>query len=187
MRGEDSPEYIRRRRRLQRRKKRYMELREELMAEGEIPVEPSGAIRDERVDPSVQSEGTTGAMQAAQLVARAKRNGWSVPKEKREEYVDILDGIMASPDEPAKVKIAAFNALGMRSKDQYEEDHPKGGGHGDAPPPVVIPIQIVPCAAFDRSEPRRVEQVVDYTVVPSADPNRNDNSAADPREAGGIP
>lgn len=120
MRGQDSPDYIKARRRLQRRKKRYMELREELMEAGEIPVEPSGAIRDERVDPAKQKDQPLPA-----LVGEAVRRGWAVPEAKKPVLVDEMTAIIDDPEESNKVKVAAFNALRQADQSQWERDNPK--------------------------------------------------------------
>jgi hypothetical protein len=37
-------------------------------------------------------------------------------------------GIMDDPDQSAKVKVAAFNALRMADKDQWEREHPQQRG-----------------------------------------------------------
>jgi hypothetical protein len=39
-------------------------------------------------------------------------------------YADELGTIVTDPDVPAKVKVAAFNALRLADKDQWERDHP---------------------------------------------------------------
>ena len=122
-RGKRSPEAIRDYRRLHRHKRRYMELREELQLAGVIPTEPDGAIRDERVDPADQ---TAQALPA--LVAEAVRRGWAVPEEAKPRHVDELSGILEDVEESSKNKIAAFNALRLADKDQYERDHPEADG-----------------------------------------------------------
>jgi hypothetical protein len=119
-RGEHSPASTRDRKKLQRHKKRYMELREELQLAGEIPTEPEGAIRDERVDPASQ-----GTQPLPALTGQAARNGWAVPDEKKPALVDELIDIIDDPDESNKVKVAAFNALRQADDSQWDRDHPK--------------------------------------------------------------
>ncbi len=105
-RGSDSSQYTSDRRKLQRHKRRFMELREELMLAGEIQVEPSGAIRDERVDPADQS-----AQALPALISEAVRRGWNVPEGKKPQLIDEMIEVVENPEESAKNKIAAFNAL----------------------------------------------------------------------------
>lgn len=127
-RGERTPEAEKRRRQLHRKKQRFAELREELQLAGVLPVEPGGAFRDERVDPSTQSEQSLPA-----LTGQAARRGWAVPEEKKPALVDELVGIIDDPEESNKVKVAAFNALRQADQSQWERDNPekaKGGGGG---------------------------------------------------------
>lgn len=119
-RGSDSAEYRKRRQQLQRKKKRYMELREELQVAGEIPTEPSGAIRDEQVDPATQ-----GGQALPKLTTQAIRNGWAVPEEKKPALVDEMVKIIDDPEESNKVKVAAFNALRQADQHQFERDNPE--------------------------------------------------------------
>ena len=58
------------------------------------------------------------------LVALAVRSGWSTPEEKKSGMVDELIAIVNNPELPAKVKVAAFNALRMADQSQWERDHP---------------------------------------------------------------
>lgn len=100
-------------------KKRYSSAREEAQLADVIPVSPDGAVRDERVPASVQEE-----QPLSDLIEEAIRKGWDVPEERKPFYVDELAGIIEDPDRSARDKIAAFNALRMADKDQYERDNP---------------------------------------------------------------
>ena len=100
-------------------RERYAAAREEAQLAGVIPTTPEGAVRDEVVPSSVQ---TTPPMPG--LVALAVRSGWSTPEEKKSGMVDELIAIVNNPELPAKVKVAAFNALRMADQSQWERDHP---------------------------------------------------------------
>lgn len=142
-RGEHTPEAVKRRKQLQRKKRRYMELRDELETLGLIPVEPTGAVvgavrpdGTDRVDPATQGEQHLPA-----LVGQAVRNGWAVPEEKKPRLVDEMVAIVDNPEESNKVKVAAFNALRQADQHQYERDNPeakRGGGE-----PVQLSVNIV--------------------------------------------
>lgn len=122
-------------------KVRYSKAREDAQLEGVIPTTPDGAVKPERVPSSVQSEGTAGAMQTAQLVAIAIRNGWEVPKNSRQQFVDELSRVVLDPDMPAKAKIAAFNAMRLADKDQWERDHPVEAGQAKGAHTAAVSIQ----------------------------------------------
>jgi len=155
-RGQDSPEYIRNRRKLQRQKRRYMELRDILQVAGEIPIELSGAIRDERVDPAQQ---TNNSELLPTLVKTAIRNGWNVPNEKKPRYVDEMGTILDDPEAKQKDKIAAFNALRMADKDQYERDNPEKTKSNS---PTVLNVVEVVVNSGDSKQ--------DSTIVPETVP-----------------
>jgi hypothetical protein len=124
-RGERTPEATRDYRKLQRHKRRYMELREELQLAGVLPVEPDGSLRNERVDPADQ---TAQALPA--LTGVAIRRGWAVPEEKKPLLVDELVSIMENPEESNRVKVAAFNALCQADQHEHERNNPKDGQFG---------------------------------------------------------
>lgn len=151
-RGERSPEATKRYKQLQRHKKRYMELREELQLAGVIPVEPDGAIRDERVDPDEQGEQSLPA-----LTGEAIRRGWAVPEERKPRLVDELVGILDDPEESAKVKVAAFNALRQADQAQYERDNP--GSKGELPSAININVVTVEGGpgGLAATEPHQIE------------------------------
>lgn len=132
-RGEKTPEAEKRRRQRQRKYKRYMELRDELQTLGVIPVEPSGARKSEAVDPATQGE-----QAMPNLVAQAVRNGWAVPEHKKPDIVDEMLAVIDNPQETNKVKVAAFNALRMADKDQYERDHPEEAAKGKVGVKVAV-------------------------------------------------
>lgn len=114
-----------RRAKRQKTKEKYAKAREDAQLEDVIPTTPEGAVRDERVPPSKQSEGARGAVQTATMVSGAVRNGWAVPKEAQERVIDELVAIVGDPEMPAKAKVAAANALRLADKDQWERDHPE--------------------------------------------------------------
>lgn len=102
----------------QHKRKLFQLIREDLQLSGDIPVMPEGGLRPERVDPAKQSE-----QSLPQLTNRAIRNGWSVPEEKKPKLVDELLEIVGSQSEPAKVKVAAFNALVKADQVQNDRDN----------------------------------------------------------------
>ena len=104
-------------------KSRYARAREDAQLEGLIPTTPEGALKPERVDPATQEDPPQIA-----LVAQAIRQGWAVPEERKARHVDELSAIVDRVEVPAKVKVAAFQALRMADKDQYERDHPEEAG-----------------------------------------------------------
>lgn len=181
-RGEHTPESERRRKQLQRRKKRYMELREELTLAGVIPTEPAGAIRDERVDPATQ-----GGQALPALIGEAIRKGWAVPEEKKPGFVDELGAIIENPEESNKVKVAAFNALRMADKDQWERDHPEVGTTEKGPTTLnvnivnvdgsptrdVSPLEVLLQEDRRGEEMKEILALPEVEVVPSADTSTN--------------
>lgn len=166
-----SPESAKAYKRLQRKVKRYMELREELQVAGKIPVEPDGAARatcrptgDERVPASAQGE-----QPLPHLIGQAVRNGWAVPEEKKPQLVDEMTGIIDDPEESNKVKVAAFNALRQADQSQWERDHPKEGETSKTPVTVNISVETI-----ERREDIKLIEVQsgigeqDHTGVPEA-------------------
>jgi len=107
--------------RKQNTKDRYAHAREDAQLEGLIPTTPEEALKPERVDPSTQSEEPT----PTTMVIRAATKGWKVPDERKETLVAELIGIIDNPEMPAKVKVAAFNALRLADQSQWERDHPE--------------------------------------------------------------
>jgi hypothetical protein len=140
------------RQRKQKVKETYAKAREDAQLCGVIPTEPVGAVRDERVPPCAQSEDVR-ALPA--LVAEAVRAGWATPEERKPGLVDDLAAILGDSTQPAKVRIAAFNALRLADKDQYERDHPeaagkaRGGGAGGA---VSVNVGVAVGNVFDDIE-----------------------------------
>jgi hypothetical protein len=120
-------------------KRKYARLREECQLAGIIPTVPEGAVRNERVDPALQQE-----QPLPELIAQAVRHGWAVPEECKPGLVDELQAIVDNPEMPAKVKVAAFNALRLADKDQYERDHPEEAGkaRGGAKVAVVNNVRL---------------------------------------------
>lgn len=136
-----------RRNRKKKIKATYAKAREEAQLAGVIPTEPVGAVRDERVDPASQS-----APPLPGLVATAIRNGWEVPLGRKPQLVDELISILDNPDQSAKVKVAAFNALRMADQHQFERDNPDQVKERGA---FVLNISVV-----------NTEQVEDVPIVP---------------------
>lgn len=107
----------------------YSTIREDAQLAGIIPTEPEGAIRDERVDPTSQDP-----IPMPGLIKKAILEGWSTPEEMKPRLVQELIDITNNPDMPAKVRIAAFNALRLADEEQYKRNNPveagmrKGGG-----------------------------------------------------------
>ena len=104
----------------QKLKEQYSKVREDAQLAGIIPTSPEGAIRPEAVPSSVQT-----AAPMPELIAEAIRKGWAVPEDRKPQLVDELLTIIQSVDMPAKVKVAAFNALRQADQAQYERDHPE--------------------------------------------------------------
>ena len=121
----------------QKKRQQYMKLREDLQVAGEIATTPEGAIRDERVDPSTQSEQRIDSLDRAAIT-----KGWAVPEHIKRKVVERLaepffeepqtvtdkDGNLISipPDryllkENAKALIAA-------DRQQWERDEPEKAG-----------------------------------------------------------
>lgn len=101
-------------------KRKYSHSREDAQLLGIIPTTPEGAIKSEVVDPATQED-----LPDPVLIKRAIRAGWAVPEDRKIGLVDELVAIVDNPDMPAKVKIAAFNALRMADETQFERDHPE--------------------------------------------------------------
>lgn len=169
-RGEKSLGLIKHRKQLQRRRKRYMELREELMIAGEIPTEPAGAIRDEQVNPASQGEQSLPG-----IVREAIRRGWAVPEDLKPRLVDELVGILQNPETSAKEKVASFTALTKADWNQWRQDNPDK--INDARPSTVNII--VEAVEKKNNEPRVIE------VVTVGSNGKQDGSGV--KEAAGIP
>lgn len=107
--------------RKQNTKDRYAHAREDAQLEGLIPTTPEEALKPERVDPSTQDDQPI----LPGMVSRAIKAGWKVPEDRKQDLVDELIGIIDNPDMPAKVKVAAFNALRLADQSQWERDHPE--------------------------------------------------------------
>lgn len=110
----------------QRKRRLFQMVREDLQLSGDLPTTPEGGLRPEVVPPDTQQEG--GAAELPKLVKQAIREGWATPNDARIRHVDELSAIIDDPDQQAKVKIAAFNALRLADKDQWERDNPETAG-----------------------------------------------------------
>lgn len=116
-------------------RRKYAQARENAQIIGVLPTTPEGALKPEQVDPATQSEQAQPA-----LIGEAIRRGWAVPEEKKPGLVDELTGIVENPEAQPKVKVAAFNALRMADKDQYERDHPKQAEQSGA---TILNVNVV--------------------------------------------
>ena len=115
--------------RRQKTKDRYAHAREDAQLEGLIPTTPEEALKSERVPACAQ-----GSQPMSELVAQAIRKGWNVDEAKKPGLVAEMVAIVMDTEMSAKAKVAAFNALRLADKDQYERDHPdtvKAGGGGN--------------------------------------------------------
>lgn len=115
--------------------KNYSQLREKAQLAGLIPTLPEESLQPERVDKRQQSD-----QPLPELVARAIRAGWATPDDKKPELVDELVKIIEDMELPAKVKVAAFNALRMADQTQYERDHPEVKGAGGGAHPINVSV-----------------------------------------------
>lgn len=109
-----------RRKTRQRKRELYQKVREDLQLSGDLPTTVEGALRPERVDPASQTE-------APQVgpVTQALRNGWAVPEHRKPDLVDELLAIVNNTEIPPKTRVAAFNALRMADREQWERDNPQ--------------------------------------------------------------
>lgn len=140
----DSTQGKKKRKTRQRKRELYQKVREDLQVSGDLPVTPEGALKSERVDPATQED-----TPQPKLIQRAIRQGWAVLEEKKPNLVDELTKIIDNPDMPAKMKIAAFNALQQADRSQWERDNPieagraKGGNVSVSVEANKIAIQVL--------------------------------------------
>ncbi len=104
----------------QSKRKLYQKIREDLQISGDLETVSEGALKSEVVNPLTQSNAPL-----PHLVSQAIRNGWAVPENKKPDLVDELIKILDDPEQPTKVKVAAFNALRLGDQQQWERDHPQ--------------------------------------------------------------
>lgn len=143
----------RRRKQSQRRVKRYMELREDLQVAGRIPVEPAGAVRDERVNPSTQSE----PADHLGLAVVAARNNWATPDEVKPNVVDNLGriatgaagetvigegGKVISTGPSLKTQVYAAKVLAELDQIEYERQHPEEAGKAKGATKVNVGVAV---------------------------------------------
>lgn len=119
-------------------KERYSSAREEAQLADIIPTTPDGAVRDERVPASAQ-----GSQPLSELVAEAIRKGWNVDEAKKPGLVAEMVAIVMDGTMSAKAKVAAFNALRLADKDQYERDHPDTGKAGGGNTVVNVNVETI--------------------------------------------
>ncbi len=106
-------------------KETYAKAREEAQLAGVIYTTPDGAVRDEVVPASAQ---TNNSELLPALIATAIRNGWAVPDDRKPGLVDEMVSIIDNPEMPAKVKVAAFTAILKADQQQFDRDNPEAAG-----------------------------------------------------------
>ncbi len=170
-RGEKTPESEKRRKKLQRMKMRYMELRDELEQAGEIPVEPAGATRDERVP-------TAPDPLLPEVVRQAVREGWATPEPAKQHIIKQLlepfyndvtvmneaGEVVQVPASP-KLKNELARTILMMDRDQYERNNPKEGKDNEKGTTTFnFTVNTV-----EKQTPKQIEMVdFEVKVVPSA-------------------
>ena len=120
----------------QRARDRYAHAREDAQLLGLIPTRPEEALRNERVDPSSQSESSD----HLSLVAIAARSGWATPDEVKPRVVDNLskiavgeggetligrDGEAINTGPSLKTQVYAAKVLTEIDEIQYQRDNPE--------------------------------------------------------------
>lgn len=170
-RGEKTPESIKKRRKLQRMKQRYMELRDELETLGEIPVEPAGSIRDEKVP-------TAPDPLLPEVVRQAVKEGWATPEPAKQHIVKTLlepfyndittmneDGEVVQVPPSPKLLNELARTIAMLDKDQYDRNNPKDG-KDDSKGATTFNFNI---NTKEVEKPKPIEMVdFEVKVVPSA-------------------
>lgn len=111
------------RKKLQQKVKRYQKDREDLQLGGVIGTVPVGAARDERVDPATQRTPPSPG-----LIAEAVRSGWATEDVKKPALVRELIEVIEDPETEPHVKVAAFRALQVADKDEWERRNPELAG-----------------------------------------------------------
>jgi hypothetical protein len=106
---------------------RFAKYREEAQLIGLLPTEPTGAIRDERVDPATQTD-----QPQPNLMRKAIKSGWAVPEEIKPELVAEMTAIVTDDTEEVsdKTKVAAFRALLAADQAQHDRDNPQKTNKG---------------------------------------------------------
>ena len=171
-----------------------MELREDLQVAGRIPVEPVGAIRDERVNPLTQAPNPA----MPELVVEAARRGWATPEEKKPQIVDQLisiatgdeieigpEGITSGPS--AKTKVAAAKALAELDQIEYERRNPDAAGRAKGNTNVSVGVGVTNNVFGDiadllkRAEEQRSgdRQVDSEQAVPTEEGSNDDATTTD--------
>lgn len=121
----------------QRIKDRYAHAREDAQLAGLIPTTPEESLKPEQVNPATQSDAPH-----PELVAQAIRKGWAVPEERKPRLVDELTKIIDNPEAPEKVKVAAFSALRLADKDQYERDNPEEAAKAKGGSKIAVGVNV---------------------------------------------
>lgn len=134
--GQHSKESRARYKKLQRNKKRYQELREELQLAGVLPTEPDGAIKPERVDPAKQ-----GNAALPEVVRQGLKESWATPDSAKPAIVAALlepfytedvvldkDGNQVRVPPSRKMLNELAKTLRMLDQTQFERDHPEDAG-----------------------------------------------------------
>lgn len=111
-----------RRNRRQKIRERLAKAREDAQLVGLVETVPAGAVRDERVNPTVQSE-----QQFPQLIETAIKRGWATPENKKPEIIDGLISEFETTDDPHLKNVIAKTLL-TGDKHQWERDNPEDAG-----------------------------------------------------------
>lgn len=134
-------------------KERYSKAREDAQLTGLIPIEPVGAVRDERVDPLSQDAPTD----HLGLAAVAARNNWATPDAIKPKVVDNLsriasgdgtetvidgDGRAISTGPSLKTQVYAAKVLTEIDQIQWERDHPKEAGEAKGATNVNVGVAV---------------------------------------------
>lgn len=77
-----------------------------------------------------------------ELIVEAIRRKWNVPDEKKPALVDEMVATVLDPNAKTKDKIAAFKALYIVDRGQWEQDNPRDAGLAKgANAPVAVSVQ----------------------------------------------
>ena len=127
-----------RRKRKQKLRKLYSQVREDMQLEGVIETNAEGALRPETVDPSSQKGMTAEEMDT---LRQAIKDGWRVPEHLKQKYQEDLrsiildedvyldkDGVEVRVRASPKTRISAIRLASLLDQMQYERDHPEEAG-----------------------------------------------------------
>lgn len=95
-----------------------------------------------REEYSEDSENDSQAAQDILLTKKAIREGWATPDTIKPDLVDEIVSVALDPTNKPRDRVAAFRALTIADKEQYERDHPKSQDTG--PTTLSINIGVIP-------------------------------------------